>query len=217
MKVIIVGLGRLGRGLAVKLCKSGHQVTAIDCNPEALERLGENFNGVKIVGVGFDHDVLEKAKIQQVDAVVSSTTSDEANIVIARIAKSIYRVPRVVARLYDVKKAGTYRRLGIQTVSTTTWGIERTTELLTYHHLDSVCDIGNGGIQLVRVDVPALLAGHTVREITAVGEIKVVGVARHNNTFIPTTGTVLEDGDILYAAVAAGAAGKLKSMLGMTA
>lgn len=213
MKVIVVGLGRMGTGLSLALTKKGHHVTAIDSDPEAVKALGENFTGTKIVGVGFDRDVLTKAGIGQVDAVVSCTTSDEVNAVIARIAKDIYRVPRVIARLYDSKKAEIYRRMGIQTISTTCWGVERATELLTYHQLDSVYEIGNGTVNLMRVEVPPLLVGHMVRELSVVGEILVVAINRNNRTFIPTSGTTLEAEDTLYLSVAASANRRLKDML----
>jgi trk system potassium uptake protein TrkA len=216
MKVIIVGLGRMGRGLSLNLVKKGHQVTVIDSNPEAFDALGKNFNGSKVLGIGFDRDVLSKARIDKVDAVVACTSSDAANVVIARIAKNIYRVPRVIARLYDPRKADIYHRLGIQTISTTTWGVERATEILTYNHLDSVYEMGNGNVNLVRIEVPALLVGHTVNEITAIGEIIVVSISRNNKTFIPTAGTILEAEDILYVSVIASATDKLKAMLDLT-
>jgi trk system potassium uptake protein TrkA len=213
MKVIVVGLGRMGLGLSQNLIKKGHKVTVIDSNPEALENLGDNFKGEKVLGFGFDRDVLTAARIDKVDAVVSCTESDEINAVIARVAKNVYRVPHVVARLYDTKKAEIYHRLGIQTISTTAWGIERATEFLTYNQLDSVYDIGNGTVNLVRIEVPSLMVGHQVNELTVLGEIHVVSISRSNKTFIPTLGTVLEAEDILYISVIVAATGKLKAML----
>lgn len=215
MKIIIVGLGRIGTGLAKALSKQGHEVTAIDLNPLAFRPLGKDFKGIRIVGVGFDRDILTRAKIDRVDAVVSCTASDEANIVVARIAKTIYRVPRVVARLYDTTKADAYRRIGIQTISTTTWGIGRITELLTFHHLDKVADIGSGDVSIVRVDIPAMMVGHMVDELTAMGEIRVVSIVRESHTFIPTNGAVFEEGDIVYAAVTPSGAGRMQSILGI--
>jgi trk system potassium uptake protein TrkA len=212
MKVIIVGLGRMGTGLSLNLVKKGHQVTVIDTNPEAFDLLGKNFTGTKVFGFGFDRDVLNKARIDQVDAVVACTESDEINAVIARVAKNIYRVPRVIARLYDSRKAEIYRRLGIQTISTTTWGIERASEILTYSQLDSVYEMGNGNVNLVRIEVPSLLVGHTVNEITVIGEINVVSISRNNKTFIPTLGTIFEADDILYLSVNYNATDKLKAM-----
>ncbi|MDD7795502.1 TrkA family potassium uptake protein [Clostridium sp. 'White wine YQ'] len=215
MKVIVVGLGRMGTGLSLNLVKKGHQVTVIDSNPEAFNGLGKDFKGTKIVGFGFDRDVLSKAQIDKVDAVVSCTTSDEINAVIARIARNIYRVPRVVARLYDSRSADIYHRLGIQAVSTTTWGIERATEMLTYNQLDSVYEMGNGHVNLVRIEIPSLLVGHTVNELIVIGEIQIVSISRNNKTFIPTRGTVFEAEDVIYISVIASAINKLKSMLGI--
>jgi len=213
MKVIIVGLGRMGSGLSLNLVKKGHQVTVIDTNPEVFEILGKDFTGLKIVGFGFDRDILNKARIDQVDAIVACTESDEINAVIARVARNIYRVPRVIARLYDSRKAQIYHRLGIQTISTTSWGIERATEILTYSQLDSVYEMGNGHVNLVRIEVPSLLVGHTVNDITVIGEINVISISRNNKTFIPTFGTIFEAEDNLYIAVAFSSADKLKSML----
>ena len=107
---------------------------------------------------------------------IACTSSDETNIVVARISRQTYRVPRVIARLYEISNAETYRRLGIQSISTTEWGVRRVSELLTFNELDDVVELGTGGVRLVRADVPALLEGSTVREITAVGEVNIVSV-----------------------------------------
>lgn len=168
-----------------------------------------------MAGVGFDRDVLAEARIERSDALVACTTSDEANMVIARVARDTYRVPRVIARLYDTTKAETYRRLGIQTISTTDWGVHRACELLTYHELEAVSELGGGGVRVVRADVPSLLEGHVVRDITVPGEVQVVAVSHDNETFVPTLGTRLGHGDIVYAAVASSAARKFRAMLGL--
>lgn len=216
MKIIIVGYGRMGASLSSNLAKKGHDVTVIDSNPEVFQDLGKDFSGKKITGIGFDRDILKQAKIDQVDAVVSCTSSDEVNAVIARIAKNVYRVPRVIARLYEPIKADIYQRLGIQTISTTTWGIDRAAEMLTYNQLDNVYEIGNGNVNLVRIEVPPLLIGHVVRELITVGEIQVISITRNNKTFIPTSGTIFEVGDIIYIAVYITAIDKFKSMLGIS-
>ena len=217
MNVIIVGAGHMGRGLARRLSRQGHDVTVIDRDAEELEELGEDFAGRHVVGVGFDREVLSAAGVERASAVVACTSSDEANIVIARVARGTYRVPRVIARLYDISKAEAYRRLGIQTISTTDWGIRHACELLTYQEMDTVLEIGSGNVQLVRSDVPALLEGRPVRELTALGEVEVVAVSRNNETFIPTLGTVLEHGDDIYAAVASSASAKFRYMIGTSA
>lgn len=215
MHVIIVGIGFMGTGLALKLCRQGFDVTAVDQDRHALDALGDAFTGDCVCGVGFDRTVLLNAGIERCDAVVSCMGSDEANIVVAHVARSAFHVPRVIARQHDLSKADTYRRLNIQTISPNAWGIARTAELLTYRTLDDVFEIGSGDVSLVRADIPPLLDGSTVRELTAVGEVQIVSISRDNATFIPTQGTVLADGDIIYAAVATSASRKFKQMLGI--
>lgn len=213
MKVIVIGLGRMGVGLSLNLTKKGHQVTVVDTSEKSLEALGKDFKGTKILGFGFDKEILKKAKIEHVDAVVACTDSDEVNAVVARIAKNIYRVPRVIARLFDANKADIYHKLGIQTISTTSWGIERATEIITYDRLDSVYEMGNGSVNLVRIEVPSLMVGYMVNELNVIGEIQVTALRRNNKTFIPTAGTIFEAEDILYISVVNTATDKLKSML----
>ena len=205
----------MGAGLVRRLARQGFDVTAVDRDRAALDALGDSFVGKKVCGVGFDRAVLEEAGITRASALVSCMGSDEANIVVAHVARSMFRVPRVIVRLHDLSKAETYRRLDIQTISPNAWGISRICELLTYQQLDGVYEVGSGEVNLVRADIPALLNGVTVRELTAVGEIQIVSISRDNQTFIPTQGTVLSDGDIVYAAVATSASRKFKQMLGI--
>lgn len=216
MKVIIVGCGKLGSGLALDLSRKGHGVTVIDTQPEAFALLGDNFNGETIVGVGFDRDLLEKkANIKFADAVVACSKSDDANALIGKIARDIYRVPRVISRLYDPRRAEIYRSLGIQTISTTTWGVTRVTELLSYTQFDNVASLGSGDVEVVRVEVSALLSGKIVNDLTVVGECHVVAISRDNRTFIPTLGTQFNRHDIIYISVLVSSSKKLKSMLGL--
>lgn len=213
MKVIIVGLGRMGYTLTKRLSKEGNQVTVIDLEEEVFEKLEDNISYEKIVGVGFDKDILEKAKIERADAIVACTSSDEVNVLIARIAKNIYNVPKVIARTYDSRKGEIYDRLGIETVSTNAWAAERVVELINYDKFDLVYEIGE--TQLIRVEVPMLLAGRNIREITVLNEIIVVSIERNNKTFIPVSGTVLEEGDIVYFSILNTSFDLLKQILGL--
>ncbi len=215
MKAIIVGCGKLGSGLALNLIKKGHRVTVIDNNPQAFHLLGKDFKEETVVGVGFDRDILEKAQIRLADAIIACSKSDESNALIGRIARNVYKVPHVISRLYDPRKAEIYRSLGIQTISTTTWGVQRATEMLSYDQLDSVLTIGNSNVELIRIETPALLVGRTVNELTVLGEIQVVAISRENKTFLPTMGSVLQKQDIIYIAVLAASAKRLKSLLGL--
>ncbi|MDP4109778.1 MAG: TrkA family potassium uptake protein, partial [Bacillota bacterium] len=138
MKIIVIGCGRMGAGLAQSLSSGGHAVTVIDLNPSAFEVLPPSFKGKTIVGFGFDRDVLKEAGIERVDGLAALTSSDETNAVAARLAGQVFKVPKVVARLYDRRKAELYKRLGIQTIDPTYWGINRVVDLLCYSPLDTV-------------------------------------------------------------------------------
>ena len=214
MKVIVVGCGKMGSGLALELVKKGHQVTVVAASIDEFSMLGKGFWGETIVGVGFDQQILEQAGIKRADAIVACTKSDETNAVIGRISRNIYKVPRVISRLYDPRKAEIYRTLGIQTIATTSWGVKHAIELLSYDQLDGVTSLGNGDVDIVRVETTEMLAGKKIADLTVPGEFHVVAVSRQNQTFLPTLGTQLVKGDVAYFSVLGTSQKKLKHMLG---
>ncbi len=216
MKVIIMGCGRVGEQLARLLVEEGHRVVVIDYDPAALARLGPNFKGERISGVGFDRDILVKAGIEQADAFAAASSSDNANIIAARIAHNIFHVPRVVARLYDPQRAEVYRRLGMLTISSTTWGAERIRELLTSAEIDPIVSFGSGEVSLVNIEVPPHLVGRMVKDLTVPTEIVSVAITRQGKAFIPTLGSQFKDGDILHLAILASAFERFKTLLGLS-
>ena len=122
--VIVVGCGRVGSGLAISLSAEGHSVAVIDKSPSAFRRL-KDWDGPCIVGSGFDRDDLEKAGALDADALAAVTSGDNTNILTVRIARETYKIPNVVARIYDPRRAEIYQRLGIPTVATVTWTIDQ--------------------------------------------------------------------------------------------
>jgi trk system potassium uptake protein len=215
MKILIIGCGRVGAGLAKVLVKQTHDVTIVDRDPTAFEALGEKFKGKTCLGVGFDREVLLQAGIEQADGLAAVTASDEANVLAARIARDIFHVPRVVARLYDIRQAEIYKRLGLHTIAPTEWGIHRIADLLLYSPLDTVFGIGSGEVELVEVEVPHLMIDKAVRDLTVSGEIHVVSITRANRTFLPTLGTILQPEDVLHLAVMTTSTHRLRDLLGV--
>jgi trk system potassium uptake protein TrkA len=214
MKSIIIGCGRVGAGLAQSLCQRSQSVTVVDQEATAFERLGTGFTGQTIVGTGFDRDVLLHAGIERADGLAAVTGYDETNVVLARLARQMFRVPRVIARLHDPRHAEVYRRLGIQTITPLIWGIQRLAELLCYAQLNTTLSLGSGEVDIVEVELPYLLVGRTVNELTLVGEIQVAAISREGHTFLPTLGTVLREGDLLHLVVLATSATRLTTLLG---
>ena len=200
--VIILGCGRMGAGLALRIAANDRQVTVIDSNPDAFWRLETPaFTGRKIVGIGFDRDILLDAGIETAYGVVCCTSRDETNAVIGRIARLIFRVPVVIARLYDPLNSEIYNRLGIRVISTTTWGIEGALSYLSHNQLDSILEFSGNQVQLFRIEATAMMAGHSVQDLTQIGQVLVTAIERNNTSFIPTRGTKLEAHDILYVTV----------------
>lgn len=214
MRIIVIGCGRMGAGLAHALVRRGHEVTVVDRDPAALAALGARFAGRTVVGYGFDRDVLLQAGVGRADALAAVTSSDEANVVTARVARQFFRVPRVVARLYDPRKAEIYRRLGLQTISTTEWGINRIAELISYSWLEPIVSLGSS-VDIVDMELPPALAGRTVASLTVPGEVHPVAVSRGGSCFLPTQGTILQAGDLLHIAVLTTSTEQLKALLGV--
>ena len=195
MRVIVVGCGRMGSELAIQLSHDGHAVTVVDINPQAFYRLGPAFKGKTVEGVGFDRDVLIRAGVERADALAALTSGDNRNIIIARVARNVFRVPKVIARLYDPRRAEIYQRLGLQTVSSTAWGVSRAIQLLVHAELNVSVTLGNGEVELLEMEVPLHWVGRTVNNVNVPGEVSVTAITRQGKTSIPTLGTVFQEGD----------------------
>ena len=213
MKQIIVGCGRLGAELARELSRRGHDITMIDKDPYKLQDVGRYVRVNTVEGVGFDQDVLTSAGIAQADGLAAVTDSDEANVVIAQVARQKYLVPRVVARIFDPRQAAIYARLGLQIISPTSWGVNRIADLLVYSMLDPVYSIASGQVELLRIELPLMMAGHKVMELTVPGESTVVAITRRGKAFLPTLGTLFEEGDVVHLSVVNSFMGRLSSIL----
>ncbi len=100
-------------------------MAVIDQDPDAFRRLGPDFAGLTVTGAGFDRDVLVEAGIERADAFAAVSSGDNSNIISARLARETFGVSRVVARIYDQRRAEVYERLGIPTVATVRWTADR--------------------------------------------------------------------------------------------
>lgn len=215
MKFIIIGCGRVGSGLAQNLNQRGHNVIVVDNDANAFNQLGPAFRGQKIVGVGFDRDVLLQAEIDQADGLAAVTASDETNVVTAQVARQVFRVPKIIARVNNPRQAAIYHRLGLQTIAPTTWGISHIAEMLCHSQLDTVLSLGSGEVDIIQVEIPAALVGKSVQNLTSLGEISVVTITRNSKAFLPTSGTIFEYGDHVHIAVINSALEQLSLLLGL--
>lgn len=215
MKIIIMGCGRVGSQVSLLLVTHGHEVTVIDHDANALARLGSEFKGKVVRGLGFDRNALLEAGVETAEGFVAASSSDNANIVAARVARNIFRVPRVVARLYDPVRAEVYQRLGLTTISSTAWGAERIVEVVTHADLDVLHVFRDGGTTMVRIEAPARLKGHRVAQMNIPGEVAITAITRNDHTFIPVSGTEFQEGDIIYLAIIPSSMVRLEELLGL--
>ena len=199
MNVIVVGCGRVGSQLATLLSVDGHNVTVIDKDPESFRRLGTTFNGVTIRGLGFDKDVLEEAGIHECDAFAAVTNLDNTNLMAAEVARKIYDVRHVVARLYNPQRERTYQQLDLDYVCGTTLVAEKLLEKIQSghgHHVDSF-----GDVEIVIFKLRADMAGKRVKDMFVEGQVLPAIIARGNRTFIPSLETEFLLGDVVRVAV----------------
>jgi trk system potassium uptake protein TrkA len=197
VRVIIMGCGRVGAELTVKLCDDGHDVAIIDKRAEAFDRIPPRVSAKTFVGLGFDRDILEEAGIKEADAFVAVSSGDNSNIVSARVALEHYHVRRVIARIYDPRRAEIYERLNIPTVATVRWGVKQI-ELMLFHDREEVREsLGGGDLVRMRVPVPGHLVGKPVSSLNIPGKLLIAAVSRGGGGFIPVQDSVLQAGDFL--------------------
>lgn len=204
MHVIVVGCGRVGSEVALDLSSSPeHDVIVIDRRVDAFRRLGEGFTGTTMVGVGFDRDVLTEAGITPDCAVAAVTSGDNSNILIARTARETFGVQRVVARIYDPRRASIYERLGIATVASVAWTSARVLRHLLGTDATPDWIDPTARFTIVERRVPASAAGLSVANLEASAAVRVGVLGRFGEASIPPPGTLLQEDDVLQVLVAA--------------
>lgn len=213
MKVVIAGCGRVGALLAMRLSLEEHDVAMVDKDPAAFRRLAHGFTGTTHRGHAFDRATLIEAGIEHADAFVSVTSGDNSNVVSALVAKEVFRVPRVVTRIYDPRRAEIYRRFGVPAVSSVAWSVGEVLSLLLRAGIAEDMTFGDGQVRVISATVPHMLAGRPTSELNRPGETHVVAVVRAGQSFVPTDGTLLETDDVVHLSVAETALPHVERML----
>lgn len=200
-RVVIIGSGRVGSGLATRLVERGFSVAVVDSNPSAFRRIREPAVD-RIEGVGYDRDTLVRAGIERAIGLAAVTNGDNTNIVVARTAREAFGVPRVLARIYDMRRAAIYERLGVPTVASALLTIEMSLRQLmpdddTVRWVDP-----SARVCLIERIAPAVLIGRPIAELDREGDLRVVAVRRLGSSLIPTADLIVQEGDVIYAVIA---------------
>jgi trk system potassium uptake protein TrkA len=193
----------VGSGLARTLEDKGHTVAVIDKQAKAFRRLPEGFAGRKIQGVGFDRDLLREAGIEEAGALAAVTNGDNSNIMVARTAHEVFGVERVVARIYDVRRAAVYERLGIPTIATVPWTTERVLRRILPDEPATEWKDPSASVVLVERTVADSWAGRRLADLDVEGLSRVAALSRLGVAQVPSADLVTQEGDVVYVVVEA--------------
>ena len=200
MYVIIVGCGRVGAELAKLLSGEGHDVVVIDKAQEAFKRLGDTFNGLTMVGNGFDLALLKQVGIEKADAFCAVTDGDNTNLISAQVAKKIFSVPKVFARVYDPQRAHIYGALGLDIISGTMLFSAMLRDKIIESRFSSYL-IESKDLGVIEIEVKNDLVGKIIQDINIPGDFIVVALRRMQGVVIPEAKTILKNKDILMGVV----------------
>ena len=198
MHIVIMGCGRVGSLIAHILEDRGHSVAIIDQDPEAFRKLRSGFKGSKITGVGFDRDVLTEAGIERAEAFAAVSSGDNSNVIAARVARESFGVHRVVARIYDPRRAEVYQRLGIPTVATVAWTADQMLRRLLPEGAESLWRDPTGAVVLAEVAYSDEWLGQKVCDLENAAHTRIAFIARLGESLIPSPSLVLQEGDVVH-------------------
>lgn len=204
MYVVVMGCGRVGSSLASALSQLGHEVAVIDRDQSAFLRLSSDFTGTTVVGMGFDREVLTRAGITIADAFAAVSSGDNSNIIAARVARETFGVERVVARIYDAKRAAVYERLGIPTVATVPWTTDRFLHTLTRDGELAKWRDPSGTVAVTELPLHEDWAGRPITDLEAATGARVAFLVRFGTGVLPTAKTILQADDQVYVAAVSG-------------
>jgi len=199
--------------VTVTLAKAGHSVAIIDKRAEAFEQLPPGFKAKTVVGFGFDREALEEAGIKDAGAFVAVSSGDNSNIVSARVAREHYHVPKVIARIYDPRRADIYEKLNIPTVASVRWSAQQIQYLLLHGREQMKESFAGGSLLHLQREVPDHLIGRPTSSIEEKGAILVAGVDRGGSGFIPVPSSTFQQGDVAHLVVARDSVDRLDTLL----
>jgi trk system potassium uptake protein TrkA len=200
--VVVVGCGRVGSSLSFDLLAGGHTVAIIDRRADAFRRLPDDFAGTKLQGIGFDRDLLIEAGIERAGALAAVTNGDNSNVLVARVARETFGVERVVARIYDPRRAVIYQRLGFATVATVAWTTDQVMRRLLPDPTDAEWTDPTAKVCIVERQVTKRWIGKRLSDLEEATATRIVAVGRLGSAMVPTPNTVAQEGDLLYVSVA---------------
>jgi trk system potassium uptake protein len=211
--IVIMGCGRVGSTIAHILEAQDYTVAVIDQDPDAFRKLAPGFKGTKVTGIGFDRDVLIEAGIERADAFAAVSSGDNSNVIAARVARESFGIRRVVARIYDPRRAEVYQRLGIPTVATVRWTADQMLRKLLPEGAQPLWRDPTGTIVLAEVAYSDHWLGEKVTALEEAARTRISFIARLGETMLPGPSTILQEGDVLHVVAEERELGRISAVL----
>ena len=177
------------------MSEEGHEVAVVDSSSENFKLLGPSFHGVTVLGVPIDEDVLKQAGIESADGFAALTPDDNINMMACQIAKEIFRIPRIFARIQDPVKEQVFYQFGVHTVCPTDMTVQEFRALMIGECSTKTCYIDNTGIEFIYERVRTKDAGKMMKEISVPKNTMILGIMKNGelNFYNPSTKLEFDD------------------------
>jgi len=200
MYIIVVGCGKVGSNLAKELSIENHDVVVIDNDPEKFKLLGSGFNGKTVLGVAIDEDILKQAGIENADAVAAVTPDENMNVMVCQIAKEIFKVPRVIPRVYDPDRDLIFQQLGLNTMCLTTLAVAHVKKILSHKSGDIWGTFGNKSVGFKYVRPDKKYIGEAIKNIENANNLVLFGIIKDDEFFLASPNLKISGDDTLIIA-----------------
>lgn len=182
MQIIVIGCGKVGSKFAQMMSHEGHDVVIVDNDSKSFKSLGLSFNGLTVTGVPIDQDVLKHAGIETADALIALTPDDNINIMVCQVAKEIFNVPKVLARIFNPEREDVFHQFGLDTICPTNVTVDVIKSFVFNDKDVSKFNIGSNLISFKKEKVPEIYEGKRISSIKLKSGLFIFGIIR-NGTF----------------------------------
>ncbi len=198
MRVVVIGCGRMGAELAGRLFQRGHEVSVVDMEASAFNKLPVGFEGRISEGEAINRDVLHRSGIERADAVAVVTDSDIMNAVVGHLARDYFHISNVVVRNHDPRYRPILEAYNLQVISALSWGSQRIEEMIYHGDVRAVFSAGNGEVEIYELAVPKDWTGRTLRDLIGENLCLPVSITRAGRAVLPSAEMLVEEGDVLH-------------------
>ena len=216
MYAIIVGYGNIGSCLAQLLSSNENNVVVLDKDLTKFEELDQSFDGLTIEGDGTDQDVLEKAGIDKADVFIATTEDDNTNLMACQIAKQVFNVRRVIARVNDPQRESLFKELNIDAiVCPTTIAAAHLRNAIMHPDLITILTVNGGNIEISEIQVKGSASGKALKDLNLPKESTIAAIIRGRKTLIASKDTIIQEGDVAVVVNLAGISDEVRNILSM--